>query len=105
MCAVRWEWRSCPSTLRWKSKVRSSSMVEHVPKATRSTSGFLRAFASRGAVALAGALLSTLVVAAELTADMVTDEPIINPKTMHHSLRIGSETIRYAATYAETLLS
>jgi carboxypeptidase C (cathepsin A) len=43
--------------------------------------------------------------AAELTADMVTNEPAISAKATYHALRIGSQTIRYGATFSETLLS
>jgi carboxypeptidase C (cathepsin A) len=81
-------------------------MVDQPSHASIAASTHLKCFMNRAAVLLlASTLLSTIAAASELTADMVTDESIITPRTTHHSLRIGSETIRYAATFAETLLN
>ena len=55
--------------------------------------------------ALAFGAVMVPAVGAELTADMITDEPIIAPIETHHTVRVGAEEVRYAATFAETLLS
>ena len=55
--------------------------------------------------ALAFGAVMMPAVGAELTADMITDEPIIAPIETHHTVRVGAEEVRYAATFAETLLS
>jgi carboxypeptidase C (cathepsin A) len=58
----------------------------------------------QAAVALA-LLISTGAPAAELTADMTTTESPIATRGERHSIRIGSEKVRYTASFAETLLS
>jgi len=50
-------------------------------------------------------IVSSAVHALELTADMTTTEPVIAPLTTRHSVRIGTQDVRYSATFAETLLT
>jgi carboxypeptidase C (cathepsin A) len=69
----------------------------------------LRSINQRALELLCSALMLSAVVmpawGVELTADMITNEPIIAPVETHHAVRVGGEQIRYKAAFVETLLS